>query len=64
LKMAGRYLLVGFPDIRFGFGTHARSLPNALQLATPKKSLPGAGGGFLTRYHKYARVGTYHIQTP
>jgi hypothetical protein len=26
-----------------------RSLPDALRLATPKKRLPGAGGGFLTR---------------
>jgi len=32
----------------FGFGTRVRSLPDALRLATPKKSLPGAGGGFLT----------------
>ncbi len=48
LKMAGCYLLVGFPDIKFGFGTHVRSLPDALRIATPKKRLPGAGGGFLT----------------
>jgi hypothetical protein len=32
----------------FGFGTRVRSLPDALQLATPKKRLPGAGWGFLT----------------
>ena len=31
----------------FGFGTHVRSLPNELLITTPKKSLPGAGGGFL-----------------
>jgi hypothetical protein len=57
MEMAGRVffkwrvanLLVGFPDIEFGFGTHVRSLPDALRLATPKKRLPGAGGGFLTR---------------
>ncbi len=41
-------LLVGFPDIAFGFGTRVRSLPNALRIATPKERLPGAGGGFLT----------------
>ncbi len=35
--------------IEFGFGTRVRSLPDALLIATPKKSLPGAGGGFLTR---------------
>ena len=34
--------------IEFGFGTRVRSLPDALLIATPKKSLPGAGGGFLT----------------
>ena len=33
---------------KFGFGTRVRSLPDTLRLATPKKSLPGAGGGFLT----------------
>jgi len=34
----------------FGFGTPVRSLPDALRLATtPKKRLPGAGGGFLKR---------------
>ncbi len=33
----------------FGFGTRVRSLPDALRLATPKKRLPEAGGGFLTR---------------
>ena len=32
----------------FGFGMRVRSLPNTLRLATPKKRLPGAGGGFLT----------------
>ena len=42
-------LLVGFPDIAFFFGTRVRSLPDALQIATPTKRLPGAGGGFLTR---------------
>jgi hypothetical protein len=57
MEMAGRVflkwrvadLLVGFPDIEFGFGTRVRSLPDALRIATPKKRLPGAGGGFLTR---------------
>ncbi len=34
----------------FGFGTRVRSLPDALRLATPKKRLPGAGGGFLTSW--------------
>ncbi len=56
MEMAGRVffkwrvadLLVGFPDIEFGFGTRVRSLPDALRIATPKKRLPGAGGGFLT----------------
>jgi hypothetical protein len=33
---------------KFGFRTRVRSFPNALRLATPKKRLPGAGGGFLT----------------
>ena len=32
----------------FGFRTRIRSLPDALRHATPKKRLPGAGGGFLT----------------
>ena len=57
MEMAGRVfkkwrvanLLVGFPDIEFCFGTRVRSLPDALRIATPKKRLPGAGGGFLTR---------------
>jgi hypothetical protein len=40
---------------KFGFGTHVRSLLDALRLATPKKRLPGAGGGFLTRL--YGRLG-------
>jgi len=31
----------------FGFGMRVRSLPDALRIATPKKRLPGAGGGFL-----------------
>jgi len=56
MEMAGRLflkwrvanLLVGFPDIEFCFGTRVRSLPDA-RIATPKKRLPGAGGGFLTR---------------
>ncbi len=30
------------------FGTRVRSLPDVLRIATPKKRLPGAGGGFLT----------------
>ncbi len=42
LKWRVADLLVGFPDIEFGFGTRVRSLPD-------KKRLPGAGGGFLTR---------------
>jgi hypothetical protein len=58
MEMAGRFflkwrfanLLVGFPDIEFGFGTRVRSLPDALRIATPKKRLPGAGGGFLTSW--------------
>jgi hypothetical protein len=33
---------------KFGFGMRVRSLPDALRLATPKKRLPGAGGGLLT----------------
>jgi hypothetical protein len=33
---------------KFGFGTRVRFLPDTLQLATPEKRLPGAGGGFLT----------------
>ena len=49
LKWQVAALLVGFPDIEFGFGTRIRSLPDALQIATPKKRLPGAGGGFLAR---------------
>ncbi len=36
----------------FGFGTRVRSLPDALRIATPKKRLPGAGGGFLTSRKK------------
>jgi hypothetical protein len=55
MEMAGRVvanLLVGFPDIEFGFGMRVRSLPDALRIATPKKRLPGAGGGFLTRGSK------------
>ncbi len=59
MEMAGQFffngrvanLLVGFPDIEFGFGTRIRSLPDALRIATPKKRLPGAGGGFLTSLH-------------
>ncbi len=57
MEMAGQFffkwrvadLLVGFPDIEFGFRTRVRSLPDALRIATPKKRLLGAGGGFLTR---------------
>ncbi len=59
MEMAGRFLkwrvadlLVGFPDIEICFGTRVRSLPDALRIATPKKRLPGAGGGFLTRIKK------------
>ena len=50
LKWRVANLLVGFPDIEICFGTRVRSLPDALRIATPKKRLPGAGGGFLTRY--------------
>ena len=50
-------LLVGFPDTySFGFGTRIGSLPNALRLATPKKRLPEAGGGFLTRRRRGGEV--------
>ena len=46
-----RYSLV--PQIfDFDFGTCVRSLPNALRIVTPKKSLSGAGGGFLSRFSK------------
>ena len=43
-------LLVGFPDILDIWFRNARQIPppNALRIATPKKRLPGAGGGFLT----------------
>jgi hypothetical protein len=51
LKWRIANLLVGFPDIEICFGTRVRSLPNALRIATPKKRLPGAGGGFLTSTH-------------
>jgi hypothetical protein len=45
LKMADCYLLVGF-----GTRVHPDpSLTDAVSIATPKKRLPGAGGGFLTR---------------
>ena len=52
LKWRVADLLVGFPDIEFGFVMRVRSLPGALRLATPKTRLPGAGGGFLTSSHK------------
>jgi hypothetical protein len=35
-----------------------RSLPDALRIATPKKRLLGAGGGFLTRPVTYGVAGT------
>ena len=38
-------------SIAFCFGTRVRSLLDALRIATPKKRLPGAGGGFLTSSH-------------
>ncbi len=49
LKWRVANLLVGFPGIEICFGTRVRSLPDALRIATPKKWLPGAGGGFLMR---------------
>jgi hypothetical protein len=55
-------LLVGFPDIEFGFGTRVRSLPDALKIATPKKRLPGAGGGFLTSY--FSKYSIYYFSPP
>ena len=56
MKMAGRFFKNGglqtYSSVsqifEFGFGTRVRSLPDALLIATPKKSLLGAGGGFLT----------------
>ncbi len=67
LKWRVANLLVGFPDIEFGFGTRVRSLPDALRIATPKKRLPGAGGGFLTSGVKMMSLshgwGCHPIQT-
>jgi len=56
MQMAGHFFenggLLTYSSVsqifKFSFGTCVRSLPGALWLATPKKSLPGAGGGFLT----------------